>query len=223
MNRIMQLSALIALGLFLLGCASVPQPLIPCNSSVKVPDGPLNNASRKYVYKDLLSPTARGEWSNWMTTKGKDPSSYIKDVALDDRTLPFGGSGESVRINFHLGQNDWAGVAVASYPNCWGKRCCPAFYDLAGARRLVFYARGTHGGESIEVKTSILGDMPYGDSAPYPATSGRLQLERDWHRYEVDCQKTDLSRVVTPFSVFVAGPQNIGDVEIFLDEIYFEF
>lgn len=223
MNCIVQSATLAVLGGLLLGCASSPQRLSTCNASVTIPDGPLNNATRKYVYKDLLAPTTRGEWSNWMAAQDSNPASYIKDVALDDRSLPYGGSGESVRIVFKLGHRDWAGVAVASYPNCWGDWCCPAFYDLVDARRLVFNARGARGGEVIEVKAAILGEKPFGDSASRPATRGTIQLEKDWNQYEVDLTRLDLSRVVTPFSIFAAGSHNTSDVEVFLDEIYFEF
>ena len=194
----------------------------PCSDSLTVPPGPLNSPTKKYVNKDLLPPSGRGEWPNWMAAGGNDPAPYIKNVALDDGSLPYGGAGESVRINFHLSQRDWAGVAVASYPNCWGEWCCPAFYDLGGARRLIFYARGGHGGEVIEVKVAILGDKPYGDSASKPATTGSVTLSREWRRYALNLAHIDLSRVVTPFSVFAAGSHNQRNVEICLDEIYFE-
>jgi hypothetical protein len=221
-----------AVGFLLVGCTSRPDPTPKkvlaqtggsCDASLVVPKGPLNNSKRKYIYKDLLAPSARGEWSNWMTTSGDSPAQHIRNVDLDDRRHPYGGTGESVRIDFHLGRKDWAGVAVASSPNCWGESCCPAFYDLVGARRLVFHARGGHGGEVIEVKVAILGDKPYGDSATIPATSGTVTLRPNWQRYDVNLTQTNLSRVVTPFSVFASGAHNPSDMEIFLDEIYFEY
>ena len=150
----------------------------------------------------------------------------IPHFSRSDKSNPFGDSGETIRIDFELHPFEWAGIAVASScENCWGILPCPqpkVYTDLKGANRLVFHARGERGGEVIQVKVGITGNQPCGDSTLSPAESGYIRLSNEWNQYSISLINFDLSRVITPFAIFVERDTNLQSFKIFLDEIYFE-
>ena len=114
------------------------------------------------------------------------------------------------------------GIVVASAPGYWGAEAGPGF-DLAGARALVFRARGENGGERIRVKAAVAGDQPFGDTASLPLDSGWLTLGSDWQEFRIDAAGRDLSRVVTPFLVMANDKHNPGGrITVFLDDIRYE-
>jgi hypothetical protein len=186
------------------------------------------STKRIYIYKDDVSSENRVYWTNiiMMVPNGATPVSLIRDFTTGDESNPFAGRGESIRIDFELKPKEWAGVAVASCPDCWGQKPCPqppaVYMDIGGATRLVFYARGERGGEVIEAKVAILGNQPCGDSTLLPAESGYIRLTNEWKEYSICLKYFNLSRVITPFAIFVVGKHNQQSVRVFLDEIYFE-
>ena len=111
----------------------------------------------------------------------------------------------------------WAGVAWQHPANDWGDK--PGGYDLTGARRLTFWARGAEGGERIDVGVGLLGrDRAYGDSVRVERKG--LKLGREWKRFTIDLDGCDLSRVKTPFVWSLAGRGR--PVRFYLDDIRFE-
>ncbi len=65
----------------------------------------------------------------------------------------------------------WVSVAFISGPAKppWrGETNRGRYFNLSGLtkKKLVFYARGEHGGEAAQAQMAILGDRPFGDSAP---------------------------------------------------------
>jgi hypothetical protein len=177
-----------------------------------------DSRARWYVYNDSGSDENHGEWTNLVPAQA---AQMIK-LSLVDRTRPFSGT-TAVRVDVKFLEPWWCGIAVASFADYWGKKPSAAAYDLRGARKLVFYARGEKGGEGLQIKTAITGDQKYGDSAKLPAATKWLVLTKDWQRYELDLAGLDLKRVVTPFS-FVTNRDHNADpaVTFYLDDIYFE-
>jgi hypothetical protein len=111
----------------------------------------------------------------------------------------------------------WVGVAWQHPANDWGD--LPGGYDLTGARRLVFWARGAEGGEKLDVGVGLLGrDRAYGDSVR--AERKGVKLGREWKRYVIDLDGRDLTRVKTPFVWSLAGRGR--PVRFYLDDIRFE-
>lgn len=111
----------------------------------------------------------------------------------------------------------WAGVAWQHPANDWGDK--PGGYDLTGARRLTFWARGAEGGEKVDFGVGLLGgDRPHGDSVR--AELKGVKLKREWKRYAIDLGGRDLSRVKTPFVWSLAGRGR--PVRFYLDDIRFE-
>lgn len=111
---------------------------------------------------------------------------------------------------------DWAGVSWQDPPNDWGDR--PGGYDLSGARRLTFWARGEKGGEQVRFTLGgIGGKKSYRDSA-----KGELlvELTREWKQHSIDLSGLDLTRVKTPFAWFTV--KVTAPFSFYLDEILYE-
>ena len=110
----------------------------------------------------------------------------------------------------------WGGVVWQSPANDWGKR--PGGYDLTGAKRLTFWARGASGGEKVSFKLGLLGDdVPFKDSA---TAALETTLTAEWKRYTIDLAGLDLSCLKTGFSWTVAARGE--PVVFYLDEIKYE-
>jgi len=111
----------------------------------------------------------------------------------------------------------WVGVAWQHPANDWGE--LPGGFDLTGATRLTFWARGKEGGETIDFALGILGtDKPYHDTAK--AERKGVELKREWKRYSIDLDGEDLSRIKTPFVWTLDGHGR--PVTFYLDDIRFE-
>ncbi|MBI3252713.1 MAG: hypothetical protein HYZ52_05320, partial [Candidatus Omnitrophica bacterium] len=93
------------------------------------------------IYTDAKSPDNHYVPSGWMGDYG--------DIQFDDSwaTNPHGGS-TAVKVSYSNKATQgarWAGVYWQNPPNNWGTR--PGGYDLTGAKKLTFWARGEKGGE----------------------------------------------------------------------------
>jgi hypothetical protein len=111
----------------------------------------------------------------------------------------------------------WVGVAWQHPANDWGDQ--PGGYDLTGAKKLTFWARGKEGGEKIDFGVGLLGsDKEYPDTVK--AELKGVKLKREWKRYSIDLEDEDLTRVKTPFVWTLAGRGR--SVTFYLDDIRFE-
>jgi len=111
----------------------------------------------------------------------------------------------------------WVGVAWQHPANDWGDK--PGGYDLTGASKLTFWARGKEGGEKVDFAVGILGsDKPYPDTAK--AELKGVKLKREWKQYSIDLKRKDLTRVKTPF-VWTLGGRG-RPLTFYLDDIRFE-
>ena len=165
-----------------------------------------------FVYRDAGSPDNHGFWTNVIPAGA---GLRVELAAPSD-------SGTAVRLDFDLTRAPWSGIVVASAPGYWGAEAGPGF-DLAGARALVFRARGENGGERIRVKAAVAGDQPFGDSAALPLDSGWLTLGTGWREVRIDAAGRDLSRVITPLLVMANDKHNPGGrITVFLDDIRYE-
>jgi hypothetical protein len=111
----------------------------------------------------------------------------------------------------------WVGVVWQHPANDWGD--VPGGYDLKGARRLSFWARGEKGGETVNVGVGIIGpEKKFPDSARVKRDG--VKLTRDWQQYTVDLGAADLSRITSGFFVSLAGSG--APTVFYLDDIAFE-
>ncbi|MDW7992016.1 MAG: hypothetical protein RMK65_07810 [Anaerolineae bacterium] len=120
------------------------------------------------------------------------------------------------------------------YPN--------AGYDLTGATRLTFWARGERGSERVEFFAFGIGRdpdngtpiKPHPDSSPKVTLCGLVDrdpnaspcfvtLTRDWRPYTITLEGLDLSYVIGGFGWVTNAPQNGGrSITFYLDDIRYD-
>ncbi len=121
-----------------------------------------------------------------------------------------------LRVDF-LAKDGWGGVAWQDPANDWGD--APGGFDLAGAKRLTFWARGDKGGEAVSFSLGLLGrDKKYFDTAT--AKLEKVTLTPEWQRFTIDLAGKDLSRIKTGFAWTLAAEGR--PVTFFLDDIRYE-
>jgi hypothetical protein len=111
---------------------------------------------------------------------------------------------------------DWGGIVWQNPENDWGDK--PGGYNLTGAKRLTFWARGEEGGERVDFSYGgIHNDKPFHDSS-----DGRLgvELTKDWKEYAIDLAGKDVSCIKTGFGWSLRGAGK--PVTFYLDDIQYE-
>ena len=114
----------------------------------------------------------------------------------------------------------WAGIYWQNPPDNWGTR--KGGYNLTGAARLVFWAKGEMGGERIE--EFRIGGL--GASQLYPdsdtAVIGPVILSKEWKEYIIDLRGKDLSYISGGFAWVTNVDANPHHCTFYLDNIRFE-
>lgn len=148
------------------------------------------------------------------------PTGWMGDtrqIALspDCSEQPHGGR-TCLRAEFKA-PDGWGGVVWQHPGNNWGER--PGGWNLTGAKRLSFWARGRLGDEVVTFQFGLLGaDKRFRDSG-----KGELQharLTTDWRHFTIDVSNCDLSRIITGFAWTVAGQGK--PVVFYIDDVRFE-
>jgi len=147
--------------------------------------------------------------SGWMGNTDK------LEVDLESEESPRSGS-TSIKIKYTAFDN-WVGVAWQHPINDWGDQ--QGGYNLHGASKLTFWARGNTGGERVNFGVGILKeDRDFFDTAF--AELENVKLSDKWKKYTIDLKGKDLSRIKTPFAWSLGSPG--FPVTFFLDDIQFE-
>lgn len=110
----------------------------------------------------------------------------------------------------------WAGIYWQNPANNWGTQ--KGGYDISGAKKLTFYARGEKGDEMIEVKFGGISSQ-YADSDS--DTTGKIELTKKWKNYEIDLSNADLSYISGGFCVVFTSTDNPDGCSFYLDEIQY--
>lgn len=112
----------------------------------------------------------------------------------------------------------WAGIYWLNPANNWGSR--NGGFNLEGARKLTFWAKGEKGGERIEEFSmgGITGDYPDTDTA----LIGPVILTKEWQPYTIDLRGKDLSYVSGGFAWTTNTEVNTGNCVFYLDDIQYE-
>ena len=113
---------------------------------------------------------------------------------------------------------NWAGIYWLNPPDNWGQR--KGGYNITGAQRLSFWAKGEKGSEQIqEFKIGgITGDYPDSDIA----VIGPVILTPEWKQYVIDLRGKDLSYISGGFSWTTSAEVNPQACTFYLDDIKFE-
>lgn len=113
----------------------------------------------------------------------------------------------------------WAGIFWLSPANNWGAK--KGGFNLDGAQKITFWAKGEKGGERIEEFNigGITGNYPDSDSAMI----GPVILTQEWRQYSIDLRGKDLTYISGGFSWTTNAQVNSDDACIFyLDQIQYE-
>jgi len=172
------------------------------------------NFKRFDVYTDKASPSNHFIASGWMGD--------FNDVNLNDAWTENPHSGAScikvVYSNKASSGARWVGVYWQSPANNWGSK--KGGFDLTGATKLTFWARGENGGERIEEFKlgGITGEYPDSDAAGI----GPVILTKEWKQYTIDLRGKDLSYLSGGFCWATNLDVNPNGVTFYLDDIVYE-
>ena len=167
-----------------------------------------------YVYHDTRSPDNHYTPSGWM-------GDYT-DLRFDDH-YRFNAKDlhHCIRIAYLAKRTNgagWAGIYWQNPANNWGGS--EGGYNLNGARRLVFLARGEKGNETIaQFKVGGI-EGNYRDSAA--AAIGPLTLMKVWKQYAISLDGQELSSIAGGFCLTMSRSDNPDGAVIYLDNIRFE-
>ena len=167
-----------------------------------------------YVYADAGSPENHYDPSGWMGDPG--------DLTMSQESItdPHGGS-SSIKISYTAKKTQgagWAGVYWQNPSNNWGSKA--GGYDLTGAKKLTFWARGEKGGERVEeIKVGgITGEYPDSDVAGI----GPVLLTTEWKQYTIDLSGKDLSSISGGFCWVASAASAPEGITFYLDDIVYE-
>ena len=166
------------------------------------------------VYKDKGSIENHFIPSGWM---GDFP-----DVNFNDAFRENPRSGKTcIRVVYSPGASNgarWVGIYWQNPANSWGNK--KGGFDLTGARRLTFWAKGEKGGERIEEfkMGGITGEFPDSDIAGI----GPVILTNEWKEYSIDLGGKDLSYISGGFCWSTNLDVNPDGCTFYLDDIVYE-
>jgi len=168
-----------------------------------------------YVYKD--KPTPGHFAASGFMPDGKCVA--INDVWTDN----CGGSRSCIQMKFDRDctatSTGWAGIYWLEPANNWGD--IKGGFNLTGATKLVFSARGEKGGEVVTFKMGGVGmghQYPDSDSA----TSDPIVLTKDWKEYSIDLTGKDLSHVIGGFAWVGTAKENQNNITFYVTNIYYK-
>ncbi len=82
-------------------------------------------------------------------------------------------------------------------------------FDLTGAKKIVFFAKGELGGETIKAlaigKSPDLVSTPALNALQFEVVSPNIVLTTDWKRYELSVDGVDLKDVSSPFGLVISN------------------
>jgi hypothetical protein len=156
------------------------------------------------------------------------PSGYMPNgecLKMDDAWMSNCHEGKSCiktvyDVACSLKSRHWAGIYWLNPADNWGDR--KGGYNLTGAKKLVFWARGEKGGEKIaEFRLGGVGQgREYPDSDT--ASIGPVILSKQWKKYEIDLRGKDLSYISGGFAWTANVDDNPSSCMFYLDDILYE-
>ncbi len=178
----------------------------------------LNNNQVKSDFRPFVIYSDKGFKGNHFVSSGFMPDGQC--VKLDDSWREGCYAGTScIKITYDIEcskkTQGWAGVYWQNPANNWGKQ--KGGFNITGATRLTFWAKGEKGGERIEEFKigGIAGDYPDADSA----VIGPVVLTNEWKEYTIDLRGKDLSYIIGGFAWATNVDVNPEACTFYLDEM----
>lgn len=148
------------------------------------------------------------------------PSGYMGNagaIRMDATSPDDPHTGQTCLKAVYTAGDSWGGVVWQNPANDWGD--LPGGWDLTGAKKITFWARGAKGGEVVSFSFGLIAkDKTFHDSAT--GRLDRVTLTPDWKPYTIDLAGLDLSRIKTGFAWVVAGSGT--GITFYLDDIRYE-
>jgi len=151
------------------------------------------------------------------------PSGWMGDtdaISFDANWTSDVHSGNScMKITFTAKDQNWAGIYWLEPENNWGT-IPDGGYDLTGATKISFWARGENGGEQMAFFAGgVSGAFP--DSFPKTST-GLITLTHVWKQYTIDLTFSDLRHVIGGFGWEIHDTYNPNGATFYLDDITYD-
>ncbi|MDH5327114.1 MAG: DUF5011 domain-containing protein [Gammaproteobacteria bacterium] len=161
-----------------------------------------------HIYTDFNSGANHASPSGWM--------GYTDILQVDPQWQVNCYSGLTCFKNiWETALPSWVGIRWLQPDSNWANLAAAGF-DLSGATKVSFYARGELGNEPVEfVAGGVVGTYP--DSLQPEASTGTLSLSTDWTRYEIPLEGLDLTHIVSPFGWLVRN-----DPIFYIDEVKYD-
>ena len=165
-----------------------------------------------YVYADQDSGCNHFYATGWMGDTAA--------LSFDSAHIAHRYAGSScIQVKFTASGSNWSAIYWQDPENNWGTDKNGG-YDLRGATKLTFYARGIKGGEKVEFFAGGI-DGPYHDSFSKTST-GVIKLSKRWKRYTINLSSKNLSRVVGGFGFALNSPNNPKGASFQVDEVKYD-
>ena len=178
-------------------------------------------AQSSYQFSPFHVYVDKGSRENHFIPSGFMPNG--KCLSLNDRWINDCQSGNTCiqiayDVNCSMNEENWSGIYWLNPANNWGNR--KGGFDLAGAQKVTFWAKGAKGGERIEEFKigGISGDYPDSDTAMI----GPVILTNEWKQYAIDLRGKDLSYISGGFAWATNADVNPGECTFYLDNIQYE-
>ncbi len=178
------------------------------NISIKVKGERQTIPARKLSTPVIITGGAtHGPWaaSGWM---GHSTKLKIDEACTENPKI----GNECTKITF-ASDSGWAGIVWQHPAGDWGD--APGGFDLSGASKLSFWARGTEGGEKVTIGIgNITPPKRYHDTF---SAKKDLTLTKDWQQFQIDLRGKNLTRIKSAlyFTTLSSGQSS----SFFLDEI----
>jgi len=147
------------------------------------------------------------------------PSGYMGQttaISMDEASTDRPRSGATCIKATYSNPGGWGGVTWQSPVNDWGDK--PGGFELTGASKLSFWARGAAGGEKVKIGFGILGrDAKFYDTAK---AEKEFTLTTDWQSFSFDLTDKNMSCIKTGFYWVVAGQGK--PMTFYFDDIVYE-
>ncbi len=126
-----------------------------------------------------------------------------------------------IQLTFPTNESKWVGIYWQDPENNWGTQTVGG-YDLSGATKITFRAKGENGGEKIEFYAGgITGNNPDSLKKTYAGTGTITTLSDSWKEYTIDLTSQDLSHVIGGFGWSANSDNNPNGATFYLDNIQY--
>ncbi|VAW15968.1 hypothetical protein MNBD_BACTEROID05-990 [hydrothermal vent metagenome] len=203
--------------LFLFGCSQPPSN----EKSLEKDVGSLEQKETKTDYVPFYVYLNKGSRENHYIPSGFMPNGNC--IEFNDAWLQNCHSLKTcMKVSYDVEcsrkDQNWGGIYWLYPANNWGNK--KGGFDLTGASKLTFWAKGLEGGEQIQEFTvgGISGNYPDSDTA----VIGPVILSDQWKQYSIDLRGKDLKSISGGFAWTTSEDVNPETCVFFLDDIKFE-